>query len=64
MEETLFWVPQESILRPLLFNIFSCDLSLIMNDVEFTIYNDKSSSFEDLLEKDNSSLYTMEIYKH
>ena len=35
-----------------------------MNDVEFAIYNDKSSSFEDLLEKDNSSLYTMEIYKH
>ena len=64
MEETLFWVPQESIFRPLLFNIFLCDLFLIMNDVEFAIYNDKSSSFEDLLEKGNSSLYTIEIYKH
>ena len=33
--EILFRVPKESILGPLLFNIFLCDIFLIMNDTNF-----------------------------
>ena len=37
-EEILFRVLQGSILRPLLFNIFLCDLFLIMNNIELASY--------------------------
>ena len=44
-KEILFRVTQESILGPLLFHIFLCDLFFIMNGVEFASYAENNTPF-------------------
>ena len=44
-EEILFGVPQESILGLLLFNIFICDLLIMMDDINIANYADDNTPF-------------------
>ena len=44
-EKILFGLLQESILGPLLFHIFLCNLFFVMNDVDFASYADSNTPF-------------------
>ena len=43
MRRNFFGVPQGSILGPLLFNVFMCDLFFIGNEIEFARYADDNT---------------------
>ena len=65
-EEIVFVVSQGSVLRPLLFNSFMCDLSFIMKETGFSSYADDNTRYRTaetidelikLLERDFTMLF-------
>ena len=64
-EEIMFGVPQGSILGPLLFNIFLCDLFLITENIDIASYADDNmpyttgNSIEEVIQKLENAVKTL-----